>query len=201
MNTEEKFREIYRKYMPILRVLAKKGGIPYDEIDDVVQDTFAAFYSHYPLTWPNYKIKAMLVRIMKNRCVDYLRRRERIHIISYDPVMMQEDMFTTEELCESDNLSILMDKLEYQDVMNALKELRSDWSAVIELYVIEGRPMDEVSRILKISEAACRQRLCRGRKQLKQILSQAEERRQAKDKNAQSLENRISDNGEIPENA
>ncbi len=202
MNTEdtnEKFREIYKRYMPLMRMLAKNGGVPYDEIDDIVQETFAAYYSHYPLTWPDYKVKAMLIRIMKNRCVDYLRKRDCLKIICFDPVLMQDDSFASGNLYGRDNLSILMSKLEYQDVLEAMKVMREDWAQVIQLYVIEGRPMDEVSRILGISEMACRQRLCRGRKQLKNYLIQKEMSREEQSGRS-SMEN-VSNTGEIPGNA
>lgn len=201
MDTNEKFHEIYMKYAPMLRVIAKRCGIPYDEIDDVLQETFEAFYTHYPLTWPNYKIKAMLTRIMKNRCIDYLRRKECMQVICFDPVLMQDDMFKVDGLCERDNLSILLSKLEYQDVMEALKSMRKDWAEVFELYVIEGRAMDEVSHILNLSEAACRQRLCRGRKYLRQCLGQKEESRHGETFFDPSSQNNVPDSGEMPENA
>lgn len=201
MDTNEKFHEIYMKYAPMLRVIAKRSGIPYDEIDDVLQETFEAFYTHYPLTWANYKIKAMLTRIMKNRCIDYLRRKECMQIICFDPVLMQDDLFMADGLCERDNLSILLSKLEYQDVMEALKSMRKDWAEVFELYVIEGRTMDEVSDILKISEAACRQRLCRGRKYLRQQLEQKEESRDGENTSDSFRGNHVPGAGEVPGNA
>lgn len=201
MDTNEKFREIYMTYAPMLRVIAKRRGIPYDEIDDVLQETFEAFYTHYPLTWPNYKIKAMLTRITKNRCIDFLRKKEAMKIMCFDPVVMQEDGFHKDGLYERDNLSILLSKMEYQTVMNAVKSMREEWAAVFELYVIESRPIDEVSRILNVSEAACRQRLCRGRKYLKQYLKQNEKNWKTKDAPDGSVKKSKADSGEFPENA
>lgn len=42
-NTEERFRAIYDRYMPLLRLIASRKSIPYDEIDDLVQETFTSF--------------------------------------------------------------------------------------------------------------------------------------------------------------
>ena len=47
MDSEDKlFRDIYNTYMPWLRMIATNKKIPLDEIDDLIQDTFAAYYSH-----------------------------------------------------------------------------------------------------------------------------------------------------------
>ena len=37
-SQEDRFRSIYNYYMPLLRWIAKHRGIPYDEIDDLVQE-------------------------------------------------------------------------------------------------------------------------------------------------------------------
>ena len=57
----------------------------------------------------------------------------------------------------------------------ALMTMKRDWAVVFFLYIIEGRPMDEVSRILGVSGAACRMRLMRGRKYLREKLEKTEE--------------------------
>ena len=50
MNSkEEQFLAIYETYMPLLRIIARKKMIPPDEIDDLIQESFAAYYSHYPM--------------------------------------------------------------------------------------------------------------------------------------------------------
>ncbi len=174
MYTEDElFRSIYKAHMPMLHMIAQKRGIPVDDIEDLIQDTFAAYYSHYPLTWNEYKIKAMLARIMKNRCVDYLRRRECRPIVYYDPTMAGSEVLLTEDLIDRDSLSVLMERQEFRAVMEALSSMRGDWREVLWMHVIEGRPMAEIGEILGISEAACRTRLCRGRKCLKAMLEQA----------------------------
>lgn len=202
MNTEDKFHSIYKRYFPLMRVLARKGGIPYDEIDDIVQDTFISFYSHYPSTWPDYRVKAMLVRIVKNRCVDYLRKKENRYEICFDPARMQEEIFGSKEARERDSLTILLGRMEYEEVMNAILSMRREWIEIIELSAIEGRPIDEVSEILNLSEAACRQRLCRARKHLREYMQQKENQyRTADTKTNDRTERESAHKGEVPGNA
>lgn len=74
-NTEERFRVIYSRYMPLLRVIASRRSIPRDEIDRMVQECFLSFYTHCPVTWPEYKVRAELARIMCSLCAEYSGRQ------------------------------------------------------------------------------------------------------------------------------
>lgn len=167
---DELFGSIYARYKPMLRVLAKRYGVPYDETEDIAQETFFAYYKHYPLTWEDYKMKAMLCRILKNRCVDYLRKRDSHPAVCWDPVMMQTEGELLSSLTSKDTLSILLENEKYREVMEALNSLKEEWAQVIFLYVIEGRPIEEVSRMLGTTDAACRTRLTRARKYLREKL-------------------------------
>lgn len=167
---DELFDSIYARYKPMLRVLAKRYGVPYDETEDIAQETFFSYYKHYPLTWEDYKMKAMLCRILKNRCVDYLRKQDSHPSVCWDPVKMQTEGELLNSLTSKDTLSILLENEKYREVMEALNSLKEEWAQVIFLYVIEGRPIEEVSRMLGTTDAACRTRLTRARKYLREKL-------------------------------
>lgn len=189
MDKEERFHSIYKSYAPMLRIIAKSKGIPVDEIEDLVQDTFASYYSHYPLEWEEKQIKAALIRIMKNLCVDYYRRRDARPVVYCDPVSIEENAISAGRQFARDNLSILLERQEYDEVVEVLRGMKEDWAKVFVLYVIEGRPMDEVSRMLGISSDACRARLSRGRKYLRECMfsDSPEEYRAAKKSKPSSL--------------
>ena len=167
---DEQFRAIYMHYMPLMRIIAKKNKIPEAEIDDLVQETFVAYYSHYPLDWTDPQIKAALAKIMRNRCIDYFRKRDNWLLTYYDPVSIQERLFSEEGRFGRDNLSVYLEHQECEEVLNALGCMKKDWAQVFLLYVIEGRPMTEVSEKLGLSVNACRARLSRGRKYLRKYL-------------------------------
>lgn len=165
---DEQFRSIYNYYMPLMRWMAGRRGIPHDEIDDLVQEAFTEFYDHYPLTWPEAKIRSALVKTMRNLCTDYWRRSHTRRMIYVDPMQIQGQGLTLDKLVERDTLSIVIEHQEYRDVMEVLRNMREDWALVIVLYIIQGRPMTEVAEILGISVEACRTRLMRGRKHLRE---------------------------------
>lgn len=166
------FDSIYMHYKPLLRVLAKRQGVPYDDTEDIAQETFYAYYSHYPLTWAEYRIRAMLCKILKNRCVDYLRRRSTHPSDCWDPEKLQAVGEIPGALVSKDTLTILLEQEKYQEVMDVLDHMKEEWAQVVFLYIIEGRPIQEVSKILGTTDAACRTRLGRARKYLKKKLKQ-----------------------------
>lgn len=149
---DERFYAIHSRYYPLLRTITQRKGIPYDEIDDILQDAFLAFYEHYPLTWPEEKIRATLIKTLKNLCVDYWRKREKRSIANMDPSELQVIRYEMNMLSGKDLSTVIIQKELYKDIMDVLMAMKKDWSVVFFLYIIEGRPMDEVSKILEFQE-------------------------------------------------
>ncbi len=171
MNTdEERFQYLYEQNVYMLRIIARNRGIPEDEVDDAVQETFLSYYAHYPLTWPDRKARMMLVKIMRNLCIDYLRVKKRRPVEFYDPATLDESIFS--ELKGRDTGEVAMENLVFKDLLEGLRSMREDWLQAFIFYVIQGRTIDEVSKILGISEAACRMRITRGRKYLRDYMEE-----------------------------
>lgn len=173
-SQDERFRSVYVDTMPRMWRIASGKGVPQYEIEDIMQEAALSYLRHYPLTWPNAKMAWMLKKITRNLSIDYKRRRA-THPIEYlDPVQMQA--MTRDKWMGVDALSILVRKQERERIVEAFCSMRSEWATVFHLYIIEGRPMEEVSKMLGISEAACRMRLMRGRKYLRESLEETEAR-------------------------
>ncbi|MDO4267126.1 MAG: RNA polymerase sigma factor [Eubacteriales bacterium] len=173
---EELFCLIHSSYYSLLSAAAKRKGIPYDEIDDMLQETFLSYYEHYPLTWPDYKVRAILLKILRNRCIDYWRKCENRDVSCMDPAEMPVYRYELNMIAGRDLAAVMVQKETYSKVMGILKSMKKEWAAVVLLYVIEGRPMDEVSSMLGISAAACRTRLMRARRYIREQMELAEAR-------------------------
>lgn len=169
MNSDQElFRSIYVHYRPLLLVAAKRNGIPYDELDDIVQETFTSYYSHYPLDWSECQIRGMLMKILKCRCIDYLRRQNRLPLTYLDPIDLEEgELKTTDKMEEKDALEIVLEEQRHQKIKDVLGKLKPDWSEVFIKLMIEGRSVADVSRELGITESACRARLSRANQYLR----------------------------------
>ena len=172
MNSDhELFRSIYVQYRPLLRTAARRKGIPYDELDDIVQETFVSYYSRYPLDWSECQIRGMLMKILKCRCIDYLRKQSRIALTYLDPVHIEDGDMDTEKIEEKDTLDVVLEEQKHQKIVDVLSGMKPDWLEVFIKLTIEGRSVVEVSRELGITESTCRARLSRAHRYLRKQLS------------------------------
>lgn len=160
-SDEQRFRSIYDKNKKLLKWIAKKHRIPEYEIDDIVQETFFAYYGHYPLTWEDKKIRYYLAKILINKCRDYFRHLVRYPVEYMDPTELRN--VSSGSGVGRDPLSVVIERQACKDTAAGLIKMKKEWSSVIVMYTLQGKSIREVSEILDISEAACRMRLMRGR--------------------------------------
>ena len=66
---------------------------------------------------------------------------------------------------------LVADGITSSEVINAINSLTDKYKYVLMLYLIEGYDHQEISEILKISEAASRTQLSRGKQKLQKLLT------------------------------
>lgn len=169
-------QEMYEEYLIPLKKYAAKLGVLYDDIEDLVHETFLEYFERYPLDWPAKLKTSMLVRILRSRWADSNRRKRRCEMVSLsDPAV--RPLITRELLENGEAMDILdrevIDKELYRSVWNIVKEMKHDWRDVIILRLIEGLTTEETCDLLGISGTVCRSRLSRGKKDLQKRLRQA----------------------------
>ncbi|MCD8220601.1 MAG: sigma-70 family RNA polymerase sigma factor [Clostridiales bacterium] len=150
----------------MLRSIGGRCGLPYDEIEDAVQESFLSYYAHYPLTWPDSHIKAILAKIMKNRCIDYLKKKGNQVVDFQSSGDLEMLLVENDWLRARDTLDVVMEKMLIEDFREVLNNMREDWKQVYISYEFQGKSMREISSQLGISENACRMRHSRGKKYL-----------------------------------
>ena len=140
-----------------------------DDVDDVIQDSFCAFIKAYGDTidqWEIARQKGAIMRILKNRCVDYFRIKSR-RGVSLDEGYYGKEVPLPESLIRKDVLDQVAEEDEVNYITKYLQDMKPEWRDVAILHFIEERPISEVSQILGIKEASCRMRLTRLRRYLK----------------------------------
>lgn len=157
------FREIHNQYYALLRMTARRKGIPYDEIDDMLQETFLSYYQHYPLNREEDHIRCTLLKILKNRCIDYWKTTGSKDITYLEPEEMQDLEGDSLEQRKNDSLSIILQQEQFDEVMEAVGSMKEEWAVVLKMNIMEDRSIPEISQILGISESLCRMRIMRGR--------------------------------------
>lgn len=169
-------QDMYEEYLIPLKKYAAKLGVLYDDIEDLVHETFLVYFERYPLDWPSKLKTSMLVRILYSRWVDSNRKRYRYETVSFndpdaEPIISKE-LAEIGEIVEMLDREVL-DKELYRSVWNIVKEMKRGWRDVIILRIIEGLTTEETCRVLGISGTVCRSRLSRGRKDLQKRLREA----------------------------
>ena len=175
MQQEQKelLQALYEEYESGLRWMAFKRNIPECEVDDMVQETFWKFmdaYKEKALNWDITERKAKLVNILRNCCHDYHRRLKRKGTISTDSESYQTEYGIMKDQMAGDISDNLIADETAARIRQYIDAMKPEWKEVATMFMIEKRPLTEVCEILDISNAACRMRISRIRKYLRERL-------------------------------
>lgn len=157
--SKDDFKKIVIKYGDFLfRTCFIMVNNKYDA-EDIVQETLIKYYLENRIFNDEEHKKAWLLKVSQNMCRDLLRYNNRHLHVTFDEV--------------SDSL-ISNDKYKYETIEDYLKIANLDYKykSVIVLFYMEGYSIDEISRILDISQSAVKMRLKRGKEKLKDVLSE-----------------------------
>ena len=157
---------------PIYRLALKILGDPQDA-EDVLQETFIKAYRHLKEFEGRSSFSTWLYRIASNEAFMLLRRRHPEAVSVDEPVQTpdgdMEPMEIVDWCCLPENELLTAESRDYLD--HAIDELSPSLKVVFILRDIEGLSVRETAEALRISEAAVKTRLLRGRLQLREKLS------------------------------
>lgn len=160
------FEELYRAYLVPLKKTAANIGVAYDDIEDLVQETMLCYYDKYPLDWNNKQKRAMLGKILRNKWIDQYRKNSHYTAVSIDN--WDDAVIVTKKLIVRDTLSYVIDNEVYKELRTMIDKLKDEWRVIILLHVVDGVPIKKISSSLGIREAACRTRISRAKKYLRE---------------------------------
>ncbi len=171
MNSDnEVLRSIYINYRPVLQIIAARKGIPVDDREDIIQDTFMKFCRYYEPDWCENQIRGMLIKIFNWCYVDSLRRQSCRPITYMDPARIESGEILGLATDKHNPQTMILKAEENQEVVNALNAIKPELSEAIVKLAIEEQSVDKVSEELGISEGTCRTRLSRGRSRMREII-------------------------------
>lgn len=111
-------------------------------------------------------LKGWFKRIAINTCIDHLRRTH-LKLISQE---ISEDNEVFMDIQETG-----IDKLAYNEIMEAVRRLTPVYRTVFNLFVIEGFSHEEISSQLNISIGASKSNLSKARHNLRKMITQQTE--------------------------
>lgn len=107
--------------------------------------------------------KGWFKRIIVNTCIDQLRK-------------VQLNIIHPEKDSDYDHIGDAqengLDKLAYQEIIEAIRQLTPVYRTVFNLFVIEGFSHDEIAKTLDISVGASKSNLSKAKSNLRKIISQ-----------------------------
>ncbi len=122
-----------------------------DSLDAVQEAVFRGWIKKDGLNDPE-RLETWLVRILINQCRDMLRKRRR------EPLPLEVEIRREDRLCEDIQLRL------------ALKRLPEKYRLPLLLHHMEGWPVAEVARMLKLPEGRVKSRLHQARKTMRALL-------------------------------
>lgn len=156
--TDQNVEKYVRLYHTMLYRVAFSYLRSAADAEDVCQDSFLRLMN-YPGEFPTDEdCKRWLIRVAVNLSKNLLKYRH-IHGEPQDPLDAPE--IPAEQIAESELLPLI-------------KSLPPEYGTVIHLFYYEGYSAKEIAQILDISVTAVTSRLSRGRRRLKQLLTEEE---------------------------
>lgn len=138
-----------------------------EEAEELVHEAFIKLYKNINRFEINRAgdtealLKGWFKRIIVNTCIDQLRKVQ-LNIISMDNGSEHEKI--------SDQQESGLDKLAYDEIIEAIRQLTPVYRTVFNLFVIEGYSHDEIAQTLKISVGASKSNLSKAKGNLRKII-------------------------------
>ncbi|MBO5731386.1 MAG: RNA polymerase sigma factor [Treponema sp.] len=157
--TSQKFNTEYLPLAPLLYRIAFHILEQQDEAEDAVQETFLKLWEMRGKLDDVESAKAYSIRILKNECLDRLRKAKKS--VPADQVLVREPISPTDEQIDA--------RRRLEKVLGAIKSLPDSQKQVLLLRTVEELSYEEISERMGMSQLTLRVLLTRARGALRNL--------------------------------
>ena len=140
-----------------------------EDAEDVTQDVFIRLWQH----WSNIdqkKLKAWIMQVTHHRCIDFTRKRKRIHEnkqkSEYDPMVS----FSHSAMPINDPDAQLELSETQEQLLNALAGLPDRTKSMMLMHYFQDLKFHTIANILNVNINTVKVTIHRGRKMLKEVI-------------------------------
>jgi RNA polymerase sigma-70 factor (ECF subfamily) len=177
-TTTERQARFEREAMPLLDQMysaALRTTRNPTDAEDLVQETYAKAYAAFHQYRPGTNLKAWMYRILTNTYINSYRKKQREPLQS-DAAEVEDYQLHRAESHSSAGLrsaeDVALEHLPDSDVKRALLEIPEDFRLAVYFADVEGYAYKEIAQIMDTPIGTVMSRLHRGRRQLRELLSE-----------------------------
>ena len=160
------FREIYRKYTPIMQAFAAKFT-DRATAEDLVQDVFMQIWVNREKSPVNESLQAYLFRAARNRCINHL---EHLKVkAGYESQQMLELQIREAEYFQSPE-QLFIRKEQLERVRQEIEKLPEKSREVFKMVYYDGKKAAEIAEELHISVRTVETQVYKALKTLRSVL-------------------------------
>lgn len=148
--SDKDFEEIYYKHKQTLYNISYSYLKNVSDSDDIVQDVFMKYLNSNNDFKNDDELKYWLIRVCINACINEIKSTYKKRVVLDNDISLNNDSLN-----------------EDNEIFNYVYNLPLQYKDVIVLYYYESYSVNEISKILKISQSNVKKRLERGRNILK----------------------------------
>jgi len=160
-GNQEAFRHLVEEYQQRLYAIAYNILYDYEAARDISQEAWLKIYESINQFDISKEFYPWAVRIVTNRCIDYLRRRR--------PKPLENEVIEVRAISAADPAEEAEREENRTRVRKLLQRLPVKYRTALVLSEIEGLPGDAVARILGTNKITARWRLHRARQLFKKL--------------------------------
>lgn len=161
---ENGYTQLYNRYSKsvfnsICRLVADSA-----EAEDILQEVFVAVFSDISRLSGVDSFEAWVKRVAINRSISHLRKKK-VYFTDIEKTMIMDT--TEEDMTEKQSL-----ECKIEDLQNAIAELSVEARTIVNLFLFDDMPQEEIGKMLGLSHNAVRSQYHRAKKKIMQTLKQ-----------------------------